>query len=139
MSKLIINKRWLFYVVIFAILIAIGVIDMKADFVPSLVITISGVLGVLGYALLIPNSCRFDEKGITVYYGFGIKTASAWSELKVIEDHHSTHVALPWLREYHVGYFNTKFPLWQEACFPKNRKTTALIEKYYKGKIQKFG
>ncbi|MBR6649983.1 MAG: hypothetical protein IKL36_01085, partial [Clostridia bacterium] len=93
----------------------------------------------LGYALLIPNSCRFDEKGITVYYGFGIKTVSAWSELKVIEDHHSTNATLPWWREYHIGYFKTKFAPWQEACIPKNRKTSALIEKYYKRTVHKFG
>ena len=139
MPKLIINKRWILFVIIFSILIIIGVWGMKDDFGLSLAVTIIGVVGVIGYVILIPNSCRFDEKGITVYYGFGIKTVSAWSELKVIEDHHSTNVTLPWWREYHIGYFKTKFAPWQEACIPKNRKTSALIEKYYKRTVHKFG
>ena len=139
MPKLIINKRWILFVIIFSILIVIGVWDMKDDFGLSLAVTITGVVGVLGYVILIPNSCRFDEKGITVYYGFGLKTVATWSELKSIEDHHSTNGLCPWLREYHIRYFKTKFAPWQEACIPKNRKTTAWIEKYYKKTIHKFG
>ncbi len=142
MPKLIINKRCFFYVTIFIILVVIGIWsigDCDDDLGLSVAVTVIGFMGSFGYIFIFPNGYRFDEKSITVYYGFGLKTVATWSELMSIEDHHSTNGLCPWLREYHIRYFKTKFAPWQEACIPKNRKTTAWIEKYYKKTIHKFG
>lgn len=124
------------FVIVFAVLIVLGIWTLDDDSGISIAIVIVGCLLLLGYVLLFPNSYRLGEKYITVYYGFGIKTMAKWNELNVIEDHYCK--AFPWLREYHVGYFKTRFPLWEKACIPKNRTTTALIEKYYKKSIDKF-
>ena len=139
MSKLIINKRWFFYILVFAILIAMGIYTLEEDLWLSISIITIGVLLVLGYAIFIPNSYRIDKAQITVYYCFGIKTTALWDQLKLVEDHHSNKSAFPWHREYHIGYFKVKCPIWQIAYLPKNKKTEILISKYSKVKINKVG
>lgn len=139
MKNLIFNMRWLFFVVIFAMLIFLGVQTLDEDFTISLSVIIIGSVLLIGYVFIIPNSYRIDETSITIYYGLGLKTKAKWSELKTVEDHHSRKSLLPWLREYQIGYFKTKFLLWKTAIIPKNRKTTKLIEKYYEKNIEKYG
>lgn len=139
MGKLIINKRWFFFIAVFVIAIALGVWTLKENFVISLMIIIVFGLLLLGYLFLIPNSYRLDEKSITVYYCFGLKTTASWEKLKHIEDHYSKCEIFPWFREYHIGYFETKNLFWHEAVLPKNNKTKKLIENYYRNSIEKYG
>ena len=136
-SKVFFNKRWAFWIGIFAALVLFGVWTLDEELIISIAIISIGCLFLLGYIFLFPNSYRLDEKGITVYYGFGIKTIAQWNELRTIEDHYCR--AFLWMREYHIGYFKDTLPLLEKACIPKNKKTTALIEKYYKKTIVKCG
>ena len=140
MKNFIFNKRWLFYICIFVILIALGIWTLDDGLLTSICAIIIGGLLTLGYIFVFPCSCVINSYGITVHYAFGIiKKKATWSELKYIEDHHSTRDVMPWFREYHIRYFKSKFPLWHEACIPKNKKTTRLIEKYYRKTIEKYG
>ncbi len=136
-GKLFFNMHWAFYIVVFFILLLLGIWTFDEDPVISVGVIAVAVLLLLGYILLFPNSYRLDEKGITVNYGFGIKTSANWNELHTIEDHYCR--AFFWRREYRIGYFKKAFPLWEMACIPKNKKTTALIEKYYKKSVDKYG
>ena len=136
-SKLFLNKRWVFWIGIFSVLILLGIYTLSEEITISAIIIVIGCICLLGYIFLFPNSYRIDEKGITVYYGFGIKTTANWNELHTIEDHYCR--AFLWMREYHIGYFKKALPLWEKACIPKNKKTTVLIEKYYKKTIEKYG
>lgn len=139
MSKLIINKRWIFFVLIFAMLIAFGIWTLSEELGVSIAIIVVGSILLLGYIFIFPNCYRFNAQEIVVYYGFSIKTKANWNELKCVEDHHSRYGIFPWFREYQVGYFKTKLPLWEKACIPKNKKTRVLIEKYYKKHIEVYG
>ena len=136
-SKLFFNKRWTFWIGIFTILILLGIWTLDVELVISIVVIAIGSLFLLGYIFLFPNSYRFDENGITVYYGFGIKTIAQWNELHTVEVHRCR--AFLWMREFHIGYFKNTLPLWEMAYIPKNKKTTILIEKYYKKTIDKYG
>ena len=136
-SNLFLNKRWAFWIVIFSVLILFGIWTLDDELIISILVIVIGSLILLGYIFVFPNSYKIDEKGITVYYGFGIKTTAQWNELRTIEDHYCR--AFLWMREYHIGYFKNTLPLWEKACIPKNKKTTALIEKYYKKDIDKYG
>ena len=136
-SKLFFNKRWGVWSGIFSFLILLGIYTLSEKPTISTIIMVIGCICLLGYIFLFPNSYRLDEKGITVYYGFGIKTTAKWNELHTIEDHYCR--VFLWMREYHIGYFKNTLPLWEKACIPKNKKTTALIEKYFKKTIDKYG
>ena len=139
MKDLVFNKRWLFFSFVFITLIALGIWTLNEETGISIAIIVMGGLLLLGYVFVFPIYCVINSQGITVYYAFGIvKKKAAWSELKYIEDHHSTNGAFPWCREYQIAYFKTKFPLWKIACIPKNRKTTHLIETYYRKTIKKY-
>ena len=136
-SKLFFNWRWAFWIGIFSVLILLGIYTLSEELAISTIIIVLGCICLLGYIFLFPNSYRIDEKGITVYYGFGVKTTATWNELNTIEDDYCR--AFLWMREYHIGYFKKAFPLWEKACIPKNKKTTALIEKYCQKTIEKYG
>ncbi len=137
MSKMFFNMRWALWVVVFTILILLGVWTIEEDIGISIAIILTGVLLLLGIFLVFPSSFHIDSKGVTIYFAVVFRIFAKWNEVRVIEDHNSK--AFPWLREYHIGYFKTSFPLWEKVCIPKNKKTTALIEKYYKNTIDKYG
>lgn len=92
-SKLFLNKRWVFFIIVFVILVLVGILDIKNDTPLSAAVIL-------------------------------------------IEDRVSG--AFPWIREYHIGYFDAKLPVWEKAYIPKNKKTTKYIERYYKKTISKF-
>lgn len=140
MKDLVFNIRWLMFALAFATLIALGIWTFDVEIGTSICAIVIGGLLLLGYVFIFPICCVINSQGITVYYAFGIiKKKVTWNKLKYIEDHHSTNRAFPWWREYQIAYFKTKFPLWEKACIPKNRKTTRLIEKYYGKSIKKYG
>jgi hypothetical protein len=85
-SNLFFNKRWAFWIAIFSLLILFGIWTLDDELIISIVVIVIGSLFLLGYIFLFPNSYKIDEKGITVYYGFGIKTTAQWNELRTIED-----------------------------------------------------
>lgn len=136
MSKSFFSKRWAFFVAVFTLLIFSGIWTLNDDLKISIVIIIVGIVLLLGYIIFIPNSFFVDENGIIISYGFGMKTMAKWNELHIIEEHHDK--AFPWLKEYHIGYFKTRIPLWETAHIPKNKKASVLIEKHYKKYIEKF-
>ena len=136
----ILNKRWCFFVFLFSILILFGIYGWtKAEYWISLPVIMISLALLIGYALIMPRCGRFDDEGITVYYTFGIKTHAKWEELHHVEDHHSGYTVFPWFRSYHIGYFKSKLPFITEASIPKNKKTTAQIEKNYMKNIEKYG
>ena len=138
MKDLVVNIRCVFFLLIFAILITFGV--WTIDEAISVPIIIVGCFLFLGYTIAFPICCVINSQGITVYYLFGfLKLRAAWSELKCVEDHHSKNGVLPWWREYQIAYFKTRFPLWENACIPKNKKVVKLFETYYGGTIEKYG
>ena len=138
MRNLVVNNRCIFFLLIFSILIALGVSTI--DEVVSIPIIVLGCFLFFGYAIAFPICCVINSQGFTVYYLLGfVKKRVAWNELKYVEDHHSNSGVIPWWREYQIGYFKTRFPLWEKACIPKTKKVTQLIKKYYKGTIEKCG
>lgn len=140
MKNFVINLRCVFFLLIFVILIALGAWCIGEEFAISVSIIIVGSLLLLGYTIAFPICFVINSQGISVYYIFGvIKKKASWNELKYVEDHHSGYRSLPWWREYQIAYFKTKFPIWEIACIPKNKKSIKLIEKYYKRTIKKFG
>ena len=119
-SNLFLNKRWAFWIAIFSVLILFGIWTLDDELIISIVVIVIGSLSLLGYIFLFPNSYKIDEKGITVYYGFGIKTTAQWNELRTIEDHYCQ--AFLWMREYHIGYFKNTIPLWKRRVFQRTKK-----------------
>lgn len=136
MKKVLINRRWFIFVSSFLILILCGVLSINENVILLVAMIIVGSTLTIGYALIIPHRFVFEEEGITVHYCFGIKTYAKWNELKHIDDKSSEHL---WLREYHVGYFNTIIIFLTEATIPKNKRSAMLIEKFYHKKIEKYG
>ena len=138
MRNFVINNRCVFFLLIFSILIAFGV--WTIDEVVSIPIIVLGCFLFLGYAIAFPICCVINTQGVTVYYLFGfIRKRVAWNKLKYVEDHYSKSGVLPWWREYQIAYFKTRFPLWEKACIPKNKKVVKLFETYYGGTIEKYG
>ena len=119
------------------LLIFLGILSISNEPIISTIILFIGCSCLLGYAFLFPSSYILDENGITVFYGFVIKTTAKWNELHTVEDHYCK--GLFWMREYHIGYFKNTIPLWEIACIPKNKKTAGLVEKHYKNRIEKYG
>jgi len=137
MKKTIINKRWIFFVLLFFIPLLLGFMTLGEEIGISIAIIALGLILVLGYALIMPNSYTFSSEGVTVRYCFGLKTFLSWKDVNHIEDH--CDKCFPWWREYEIAYFKTKIPFHEIAGIPKNRKTTEQIKKYYHKSIDKYG
>ncbi len=108
MSKMLFNTRWIFWSIVFAMLILLGAWTINDDVGISIAIILIGVLLLLGYCLAFPSNYCADQDGLTIYFAFTLKCFAKWNELHTIEDHYCK--AFPWLREYHIGYFKTRFP-----------------------------
>ena len=132
------NKKKIFFVLIFLLLIACGIWTIQDDIYLSVLVISLGAVLALGYLLLFYNSYKFTEEGIEVYYLLGGKCTLPWDKIKLVENRHSRGNILFWRREYHIGYFETKFRLWETVSIPKSKETTEIIEKHYKGKIDKY-
>ena len=140
MKNLIVNTRCIFFLLVFMMLIAFGVWTMDEAIAISVFMIVVGCFLFLGYAIVFPLCCVINSQGVAVYYVFGfVKKRAGWNELKYVEDHHAEGGVLPWSGEYQIAYFQTRFPLWEKACVPKTKKTAKLIEKYYRGTIEKYG
>lgn len=135
-AKTIINKLWFYMQTVFCILIAIGIATWDGtDTGYNICFILIGAVLFIGYALLEPNRVRFDEQGITVHYMFGLKTYAEWKELRLVFT--SVRLALfPWQECYEIGHFKSKIIFHREACIPKNKKTTRMIEQYYKKSVR---
>lgn len=139
MKKTLINKRWIFFIIMFSVLIILGVITFKETTGLSVTVVSIGIILISGYTFIIPNSYTFSPEGITVRYCFGLKTFLYWNDINHIEDHYSGGKCFPWWREYEIAYFKTRIPFHKSARIPKNRKTTEMICKYYHKTIEKYG
>ena len=139
MKKTLINKRWIFFVLMFSVLVLLGLLTIGEEIGLSIAIISIGVILILGYAFIIPNSYTFSAEGITVRYCFCLKTFLCWKDVKHIEDHYSGGKGFPWWRSYKIAYFKTKIPFHERAYIPKNKKTTEMIRKYYHKTIEKYG
>ena len=109
MKKTLINKRWIFFVTMFSFLVLLGIFTLEEEIGISIAIITLGLILILGYALIIPNSYTFSQEGITVRYCFGLKTFLCWKDVKHIEDHYSGGKGFPWWRSYEIAYFKTKY------------------------------
>ena len=134
-----INKRWVFFTLIFAILCALGISTLKEDKILSIIVITIGAFFIFGYAFIFPLCYSFSKEGVTVRYALGGKKHLRWNEIKHIGDCHSGSKGFPWWREYEIGYFETKIPFHKVATIPKSKKVTYLIEKYYPKNIDKYG
>lgn len=135
-AKTIINKLWFYMQTVFCILIAIGIATWDGtDTGYNICFILIGAVLFIGYALLVPNRVRFDEQGITVHYMFGIKTYAEWKELKAVGVSLRGQI-FPWQKSYEIGHFKSKNIFHREACIPKNKKTTRMIEQYYKKSVR---
>ena len=105
----------------------------------TLIVYDVGLILILGYALIIPNSYTFSSDGITVRYCFGLKTFLCWKDIQHIDDCYSGGKCFPWCRSYEIAYFKTKIPFHEMARIPKNKKSKAQILKYYHKTIEKYG
>ncbi len=139
MKKTLINKRWIFFILLFSVLILLGFLTLGEETSISIAIISIGVVFDFGYALIMPNGYTFSSEGITVRYCFGLKTFLSWKDIKRIEDHYAGGKCFPWWREYEIAYFKTKIPFHERARIPKNRQTTEQIKKYYHKSIDKYG
>ena len=139
MKKTLINKRWIFFEMLFLILVLLGLYTLKEELALSIAIISVGIILILGYALLVPISYSFSSDGITVRYFFGLKTFLCWKDINRIDDHYDGGKCFPWWRSYEIAYFKTKIPFHEMARIPKNKKTTEQILKYYHKTVEKYG
>ena len=139
MKKTLINKRWIFFEMLFSFLFLSGLCTLREELVLSIAIISVGLVLISGYALIMPNSYTFSSDGITVRYCFGLKTFLSWKDIKHIDDHYEGGKCFTWWRSYEIAYFKTKIPFHEMARIPKNKKTTEQILKYYHKTIEKYG
>lgn len=134
MKQTIVNGRWLFMAIVFLSLVVLGIVcwDSSEWWYDAVAIGIGGSL-LLGYYLLFPHAYRFDEHGLTLFYGFGLSARTEWGEIRSVSARHDR--VFPWLKEYRIGYFRAKFILHEEGIIPKTKKTTRLLQTYWHGKI----
>lgn len=134
MSKTVWNGRWIFMMILFTSLIALGIYfwDPAELWVGITAIAIGCILDI-GYLIVFPHRYRFDDNGITLYYGFGMRTSAEWKDIKSISERYDR--GFPWWSNYEIGYFKTKMPFLTSGLVPKNRKTTELIKKFWHKKI----
>lgn len=135
-GKTIINKPWFYMQTLFFILIAIGIATWDGtDTGYNIGFILIGALLFIGYAFLFPDRVRYDEHGITVHYIFGLKTHAEWKELRTVRTDFRGQI-IPWQESYEIGYFKSRIVFHREACIPKNKKTTHMIEQYYKKSVR---
>ena len=56
MKKTLINKRWVFFVTMFSFLVLLGIFTLEEEIGIPIAIIALGLILILGYALIIPNS-----------------------------------------------------------------------------------
>ena len=134
MKKTLVNGRWLFMAVVFLLLIVLGAViwDPAEWWYAAIAIGIGGI-AFLAYYLLFPHAYRFDEYGLTLYYGFGLRARAEWKEIKSVSAWHDR--VFPWREEYRIGYFRAKWKVHEEGVIPKTKKTTQSLQTYWHGKI----
>lgn len=135
MKKTLVNGRLLFMVILFSLLIILGAVAWSPDDWAENVFMIGlGTVLVIGTFLLLPCAYRFDEHGVTLYYGFVIRTRAEWKEIRYVREQFGG-ASFPWWSEYCIGGFSAKFPLYREGRLPKTKKTTKLLQTYWHKKI----
>lgn len=139
MKQTVWNSRWILCVSGFLLMTVFGALSFDDDPWLAAAIVAVGLLLILGYAFVMPHRYTFSKEGIGVRYGFGVGTFLRWRDVRYIEDHYGDSRLFPWLREYEIGYFQSKLPFHQSAALPKNRRITRLLNRYLPGKIEKFG
>ena len=134
MKKTLISGRWLFMAILFLLLIVLGVVcwDSAEWWYGAIGIGIGG-FAFVAHSLLVPCAYRFDEHGLTLYYGFGLRARAEWKEIKSVSVWHDG--VFPWWGEYRIGYFRTKLTLHEEGRIPKTKKTAELLQTYWHGKV----
>ena len=133
------NRRWGFFILIFAVLCICGALTFDEDKVLSIAVIALGIFFIFGYVLIVPSCYTFSKEGIAIRYAFLIKTFISWKNVKHLADCYCGTHGFPWWREYEIGYFDTRILFYQIGRVPKNKKTTELIEKYYSKNIDKYG
>lgn len=138
-AKTIINKNWYILQAMNSPVLAFGIIcavlwDGTGKWYAFGIILFSVIL-ITYYALLVPNRVRFDEQGITVHYMFGIKTYAEWKALKAVGVSLRGQI-FPWQKSYEIGHFKSRNIFHRDACIPKNKKTTRMIEEYYQKSVR---
>lgn len=136
--KTIINKNWYLIQAMNSFLLILGISGVVlwdgTDKLDAIIPLMIGIVLVAGYMLLLPNRVSYDECGITVHYMFGLKTYAGWTDLRSVCT--SVHFAVfPWQECYEIGYFKSGIIFHCEACIPKNKKTTRMLDECYPRKI----
>ena len=134
MKRTLVNGRWLFMAGVFLLLIVLGVVFMDpAEWWYSAIVIGIGGGAFFAHFLLFPYACRLDEQGLTLFYGFGLRTRAGWKEIKSVAVRHDR--VFPWRSEYRVGYFRAKLIFHEEGTIPKTKETTKMLQTYWHGKI----
>lgn len=135
MKKTLVNGRCLFMVILFSLLIVLGVAAWDPDdWAWDAFMTGLGILLVLGTLLLVPCAYRFDKYGLTLYYGFAVRTHVEWNKIQYVYEQFGG-ASFPWWDEYCVGGFPVKIPLYREGRIPKTKKATNLLQTYWHKRI----
>ena len=140
--KIVFNTHLLFIVFIFFIFLGMGILFLSGNEdgnIPGAIGSFAIALAPVFVFIISPAFYIFDSEKLTIVYFLGFKEKIAWREILSISAFGGWFVGggrgMP---IYEIAYpLRNKHPFFANSCIARNRKTTKLIKKHFKGNIQK--
>ena len=132
----IINKRIFGLVFGFVIMLIFSLFWFSLDETVSTIIC--GLISLLQIAFIIitPYSYIFSEENLIIKYCFGYEEKIPWLHIRAIVKLHENAFRYSPLDTYKIYYYSKEtLPFYMQGIVSKNKKTTALFEKYYAKKL----
>lgn len=130
------NKRILGFVICFFVMLAFSLLWLVLDETVLAMACIILSLLQIAFILITPISYIFSEERLLIKYFFKHKENIPWQHVKAVVRNHEEAFRYTFLDTYKIYYYSKeKHPFYMQGVVSKNKKTTALLEKYCSKKL----
>lgn len=136
MNEKIFNKRILGFAVCFFVMLIFSLLCLWLDETVLAIVCIVLTLLQIIFILIVPVFYIFSEEKLTIKYFFGREENIFWKNIRAVVKNYESAFRYTFLGTYKIYYYSKeKTPFYMQGVVSKNKKTTALLEKYYSKKL----
>lgn len=130
------NKRILGFVICFFLMLAFSLLWLVLDETVLAIACIILSLLQIAFILITPVFYIFSEEKLTIKYFFGREENIFRKNIRAVVKNYESAFRYTLLDTYKIYYYSKeKTPFYMQGVVSKNKKTTALLEKYYSKKL----
>ena len=136
MNEKIFNKRILGFAVCFFVMLIFSLLWLVLDETVLAIVCIVLTLLQIIFILIAPVFYIFSEEKLTIKYFFGREENIFRKNIRAVVKNYESAFRYTLLDTYKIYYYSKeKTPFYMQGVVSKNKKTTALLEKYYSKKL----